>query len=188
MSLYRILSFVPGLLLIYAGHETAFVVLFTINQITDILDGYIARKFNQSSPEGALLDSYADLGSYVLAIYGISHFHSELWEAPWRNWLLVFVFLYFISYPICYMRYRQWMAGLHLYSSKITGYLQGGFLVMLFVFGLWPWLFYLSMGVGILAELEVISINLISPHPIVNARGWYWILKDRRLQNPGFRP
>ena len=179
LSLYRLASFPFILVLIWLGYETTFVVLFAINQITDIADGYIARRFNMSTPIGAILDSYADLGSYIIAFYGIICFQPVVFEMPYLVWWLTFVFLYLISYPITYFRYRQWVAGLHLYSSKITGYVQGSFLVFLFIYGMMDWYFYLALGIGILAELEVITINLLSPKPIMNAKGLYWVLKNK---------
>jgi len=179
LSLYRLASFPVILVFIWLGYENTFVALFAINQITDIADGYIARRFNMSTPIGAILDSYADLGSYIIAFYGIIRFQPVVFEMPYLVWWLTFVFLYLISYPITYFRYSQWVAGLHLYSSKITGYVQGSFLVFLFVFGMLDGYFYLALGIGILAELEVITINLLSPRPIMNAKGLFWVLKTK---------
>jgi len=184
LSLYRLISLPFILVLIYLGYEKTFVFLFAFNQITDIADGYLARKLNQMTPIGAILDSYADLGSYVIAVYGITRFQPVVFEMPYLVWWTTFLLLYVISYPITFLRYRKWVAGLHLYSSKITGYVQGSFLVFLFIFGMIDWYFYLALGIGILAELEVIIINLLSPKPILNAKGLYWVLKNKQLSNP----
>ena len=68
----------------------------------------------------------------------------------------------------------------HLYSFRIGGYLQGGFLVVLFVHGFLTGLYYLAFLTGILACLEVIAVTLAVREPISNARGLYWVLRDRR--------
>lgn len=153
--------------------------MFIINQITDILDGMLARKLGLSSEAGALLDSYADIGSYIAATYAITEFHFYLFT-DYGYWLLTFLVLYMLAMIITKVRYGRWVAGLHLYSSKVTGYIQGSFLVVLFAWKFIPAFFYLAMVAGYIAELEVITINLSSPTPIVNAKGWYWILRRKR--------
>jgi cardiolipin synthase (CMP-forming) len=183
LSLYRLLSAPFILLLIYLGYEKTFVTLFIINQVSDILDGYIARKYKLESEIGSLLDSYADIGSYVIAFAGIWQFHPYLFRSSYCLWLLAFAVLYILAMVIAKIKFKRAAAGLHLYSSKITGYVQGSFLVILFVYGLIPTFFYVMIVFGILAELEVIAINLISSKPILNAKGIYWVLKERRLKN-----
>lgn len=77
LSFYRIFSF-PLFLYFAIGHEErVFVVLLIINLITDILDGFIARKFNMQTEFGARLDSIADVGTYILAVIGIFIFKAE---------------------------------------------------------------------------------------------------------------
>lgn len=180
LSLYR-LSSVPFIcMLIALGHDTVFAVLFTINQITDILDGYIARKFRLQTPEGVLLDSYADIGSYLVAFFAILKFHPALFASQ-GYWLGAFFLVYALQLLICKLRHGTWVAGLHLYSCKLTGYLQGSFLVLLFCHHFITWFFYVMICIGLLAELEVIIINLLSSSPIHNAKGLYWVIKEKRL-------
>ena len=60
LTLFRLLSTVPIVALIAAGYDTAALGLFGAASITDCLDGYIARRFNQRSALGRLLDPIAD--------------------------------------------------------------------------------------------------------------------------------
>lgn len=56
-----IMTFVPDILpLNEAGRNTLSAVLFIIAAVTDWLDGYLARKWNQTSNFGAFLDPVAD--------------------------------------------------------------------------------------------------------------------------------
>lgn len=181
LSLYRLASAPVVLVLIALGYYNAFVIIFIINQLSDILDGFIARRFNQQTEIGARLDSYADIGSYVLAFFAILKFHADLFT-DYGYWLVGFFGIYALQIVICRLRYRQWVAGLHLYSLKATGYIQGTFLVVLFAYGFIDWFFYGMLIFGSLAELEAISINLLSSVPIVNAKGLYWVLKEKRLK------
>ena len=180
LSLYRLASVPFICILIGHGHDMVFAVLFTINQITDILDGYIARKYKLQTEIGVLLDSYADIGSYALAFFAILKFHASLFT-DYGYWLGGFFFIYMLQLIICKLKHGQWVAGLHLFSCKLTGYLQGSFLVVLFCYGFITWFFYVMIVIGILAELEVIVINLLSSSPIHNAKGLYWVLKEKRL-------
>jgi CDP-diacylglycerol--glycerol-3-phosphate 3-phosphatidyltransferase len=180
LSIYRLASVPFICILIWLGHDAVFAVLFTINQITDILDGYIARKYKQQTVIGVLLDSYADIGSYLLAFLAILKFHPYLFT-DYGYWLGGFFLIYFLQLIICKLKHGRWVAGLHLYSCKVTGYVQGIFLVVFFAYGFIPWFFYAMILVGILAELEVIIINVLSSAPMPNAKGLYWVLKEKRL-------
>lgn len=180
LSLYRLFSVPFICILIGLEHDMAFAVLFTINQITDILDGYIARKYSLQSDIGVLLDSYADIGSYMIAFLAILKFHPTLFS-DYGFWLGGFFFIYALQLVICKLRHGRWVAGLHLYSCKVTGYIQGTFLVVLFCYGFIAWFFYAMIVIGIIAELEVIAINLLSSAPILNAKGLYWVFKEKRL-------
>lgn len=63
LTLFRIASIPVFVLAFYWPSEHANFVatlIFAIASITDLLDGYLARKLNQSSPFGAFLDPVAD--------------------------------------------------------------------------------------------------------------------------------
>lgn len=63
LTLFRIASIPIFVLAFYWPSEHAKFVstaIFAVASITDLLDGYLARKLNQSSPFGAFLDPVAD--------------------------------------------------------------------------------------------------------------------------------
>jgi CDP-diacylglycerol--glycerol-3-phosphate 3-phosphatidyltransferase len=74
LSLYRILVFPFILWLILSGNQQLFAAFITISLISDLLDGLIARTFKMQTKIGALLDSWADLGTYILAFLAIGLF------------------------------------------------------------------------------------------------------------------
>lgn len=56
--------------------------IFLLGSISDALDGFIARRFNQGTPLGALLDPLADkllVASAILSLFWLGHF--PLWLA-----------------------------------------------------------------------------------------------------------
>ena len=60
LSISRILLLIPIIFLFELGWHLFSTFVFVIAAITDFLDGYFARKNNQTSDSGALLDLLAD--------------------------------------------------------------------------------------------------------------------------------
>lgn len=180
LSAYRILVFPFVLYLVFAGQEKAFIWMLVVNLVTDILDGFIARNFNQKSPIGAKLDSVADIFTYLLALAGLLQFK---WQVIVDHWplLAVFFVLYILGFVVSFARFGK-VAGLHLYSFKITGYLQGAFIFVLFFYGFYDWFFYLMILVGIWANIEDIIILFLLPEARSDVKGLYWVLKDLKKQ------
>jgi cardiolipin synthase (CMP-forming) len=179
LSLYRIVIFPFILYLILSGNESLFAIFITINFITDILDGLIARTFNMKTNIGIKLDSWADTGTYLLAFLAIYLFK---WSAFQSHVIILYVFvaIWIISYVVVFIKFRG-LLGLHTYLFKITGYLQGAFIVLLFIADFYTWFYYLAIGIGILALLEEIVIILSIKAPMSNVKGYYWLRKNKSL-------
>ena len=142
-----------------------------------MLDGIIARTFNMQTEIGAKLDSWADTGTFICAFLAIWLFK---WEEvrPHKLMLLIFFGVWLLSYVVVLVKFRG-LIGLHTYLFKITGYIQGAFIMLLFISGFYAWLFYLSLGVGTLACIEEIIIISMIKKPMSNVKGLYWILKNK---------
>ncbi len=67
--------------------HTAALGVFLLGSLSDALDGYIARRFNQCTPLGALLDPLADK---LLVACGML---TLLWQGHFPLWLACFVLL-----------------------------------------------------------------------------------------------
>jgi S-adenosylmethionine-diacylglycerol 3-amino-3-carboxypropyl transferase len=178
LSMYRLLSTPFLAWVIFQGYEEIFAIWFFINLLTDIADGYIARRYQLQTEEGAKLDSMADMLSYVIALYGIVSFHSYLLTDSILFWVYIGIFVIAAVLPM--IKYKNSVGGLHLWSAKIGGYVQGIFFCFLFLIGYTPWLFYAAMAIGIWTELEAIIIHLLSPTPLTNAKSLFHFLKGRK--------
>lgn len=178
LSAYRIISFPLVLYFIISKQEQLFALFLIINLITDILDGLIARMFNMKTEFGARLDSIADIGTYVLAIMGVFVFKASEFK-PHLISFYIFIFLFVFANLLSLIKFKR-SASLHLYSSKIGGYLQGFFFFLLFAFKFYPGYYYFMIIWGIISFIEHICIQLLLKQMQSNVKGLYWVLKNRK--------
>jgi CDP-diacylglycerol--glycerol-3-phosphate 3-phosphatidyltransferase len=178
LSVYRLLSFPFVLAIALLGYEKLFVILICINLITDVLDGLIARTFNMKTEIGAKLDSIADTGTFILAFLGLYLFRWNVLQ-DYAFPFLLFVSLFIVCNLLSLLKFKR-LPSLHLYSWKIGGYIQGTFLFTIFAFGFYAPLFYLMIVWSVLAISEHIIIQLIIKEMMSNAKGLYWVLKDKK--------
>lgn len=84
LTLLRI-ALIPLLVVVfylpYSWHYLASAAVFSLAAITDWLDGYIARKYNQSTAFGAFLDPVADKLMVVVALVLLVEAHASAWFA-----------------------------------------------------------------------------------------------------------
>ncbi len=178
ISFYRLLMFPVILYLALTGNEKWFIILLVISLISDILDGGIARLFNIRTKFGAALDNIADIGTYILALLGIFLFRWE--EIRPHAWLLyLFLGVFVLSYIVAFIRFGK-IPGLHLYLSVTAGYLQGIFFFILFVWGFYAWMYYLAVGLGVIAYIEKIFVLFRLDDIKFDVKGLYWLMKQQR--------
>lgn len=98
-----------------------FYAIYTLSGISDVLDGYVARKTNQTSEFGAKLDSIADILFYAVMIFKI--FPVLFSKLPIGYWIFiaVVVIVRVISYIVAAVKYKCF-ASLHTYMNKLTGF------------------------------------------------------------------
>jgi len=172
LSLYRLLS-VPVLFYIaFRDNEKLFFYIFLFNMFTDVLDGFIARKFNLQTRLGAKLDSLADFFMYLLALYAVLHFKwDELKEYQYSFYLIIFYYLLIDIFAL--FKFKE-IASLHLISSKISGIIQGIFFLLLFTVGLikpFYWLMFILISFSFVENMFFL-INLKEMRS--NLKGIFW--------------
>lgn len=177
LSLYRLITFPLVLWLALSGREQAFAVMLCVNLVTDILDGFIARRFNMMTEIGARLDSIADIGTYILAVTGIFCFKAADFE-PHLTSFFVYLGLFVACNLLALLKFRRFPS-LHLYSWKIGGYMQGIFFFVLFVSDFYTVFYYIMITWGILAFTEHLVVQLLLKEMRSNAKGLYWVLKHK---------
>jgi CDP-diacylglycerol--glycerol-3-phosphate 3-phosphatidyltransferase len=168
---------VPVLVLLATTrHELAFGIVLVIALISDIADGAIARRFNLGTELGAMLDSIADFLTLLAAIFGIVMFHRSMLHDHWQVCAVV-IGVWAAECVLALLRYGR-LSSFHTYASKLTGYVLGFFLCVLFLFGFNPWLFYLAAIVSILGNIEEIVLLWLIPQWRADVRGLWWVLRE----------
>ena len=135
-----------------------FILIYTLVGLTDVLDGWLARKTGTASDFGAKLDSIADLLFYGVLLL---RFLPTLWLAlPRAVWYVVsaVLFVRVLAYTTAAVKYHRF-ASLHTWLNKLTG----GAVFLL------PYVFAVSDGVAygwavcflaLAAALEELTIHL----------------------------
>ena len=181
LSFYRLLASPFILYFALSQKENLFAVFLIVNLLTDIADGFIARRFNMETELGARLDAFADNFTYALAIVGIYVFKLDDFLPHLLSFL---IFIAFLILPILLslIKFGRF-SSFHLYMNKIAGYIEGIFFVLLFTVGFIVPLYYLMIVWGILGAIESIIIQLLIPELRSNAKGLYWVLNAMKTKN-----
>jgi phosphatidylglycerophosphate synthase len=151
VTLARGLAIAPIFGLLLAGRSTAALVLYVLAALTDLVDGWLARRQGQSSVFGAQLDAAVD-NLFSLAILGfLALAYPDLVGRQWLACAILF------AGPIAYLS-ASWLMTrrlmmFHVWSAKLGAVL---------LFSLWPaiavtgwegWLWLCAAVVG-LSRLE----------------------------------
>ncbi|MFW6015148.1 MAG: CDP-alcohol phosphatidyltransferase family protein [bacterium] len=132
-----------------------FFIIYLVCGISDMIDGYLARKMNTESKLGEKLDSLADfimVSVVIIILYPIIDINVKIFY-----WIIGIVLIRLISIIIVYIKYKTFGI-IHTLGNKITG-------LMLFVF---PFIIksevfiYLLCILGSLSTIEELIIHLFS--------------------------
>lgn len=182
ITFYRILAAPVLVYLIYTNNINLFKYLLPVSFFTDLIDGYLARKFKATSIFGSRLDSIGDDLTIIAAIIGVFVFKKEFIDA---NFELVFIMigLLVIQNIVALIKYRK-TTSFHTYLAKISAVFQGCFLILLFLLPEPIYLlFYLAAIFTILDLLEEIIMVFIMPKWKANIKGIYWVLKKTKIDD-----
>ncbi|MCA6362952.1 MAG: CDP-alcohol phosphatidyltransferase family protein [Bacteroidetes bacterium] len=177
LSGWRLLSFPLVMYFIFTLQREAFILLLSINLITDILDGLIARVFKLQTNFGARLDSMADMGTYIAAFTAFIYLEwSFVSEKGWAFSMLVF--LWILPQVISLIRFHR-LPHFHLWSNKFAGYLQGIFIFTYFNWGNSELYFWVMWSVSVLAFLEELIVVLYIQQLRSNLKGIFWMMREQ---------
>lgn len=120
LSLLRIICSV--LLILLINHQLCFIFLYLVIGLTDILDGFIARKFKMESELGARLDSLADFFFYIILIFIIIKLYSSIITLNYKIALIGIIFVRLLNLFLNKLKYKK-IVLVHTIANKISGVL-----------------------------------------------------------------
>ena len=158
LSGFRI-ACVPVLLaLAWNGATNAFLVLFGLGLLSDVLDGALARRLGQESDFGARLDQWGDFALWLALPFAAWWLWRDLVlrEAPFVVLAIVAMVL---PTTIAYAKYRA-VPGYHTWSVKVGAILMGIGVPLLLLFDL-PWPFRVAALFQLLCAVDELGITLL---------------------------
>jgi len=146
--------------LAWTGQHTAFLVTLSVSLLSDLSDGWFARRFDQATHLGTLLDSYGDFATYMtvpLCAWWLwpDLIRREAWYAA------AIVAAYVFPIVLGYLKYGR-LTAYHTYGAKLSAVVVGASAMALFAGGP-PLPFRIATWILVVAELEEIAITTILP-------------------------
>ena len=176
VSSLRILIAPVLLLLAILGLENWFLAALIFSGLTDVLDGYLARRLNMVTSLGARLDSWGDFTIYstMAACAWI------LWpEITQRELLYYSIILFSLLLPtlIGLVKFGRF-SGYHTWSVKVAVFATFvGYIALYAGFAAWP--FQLASLLSLIAGVEEVLITLVLREARTDVRSLFAALKIR---------
>lgn len=153
----------------------AFIVIYIACGLSDILDGFIARKTGTASRFGSSLDGIADavfIG--VVLIKLIPLIEVPFWIAAW---IIVIAAIKLTSLAVGYRKYHV-VSFLSTYANKITGALLFCFPLLYAVIGTGIALACGACTIAGLSAAEELAVNIISKEAATNVKSIFTLRKS----------
>lgn len=158
ISLSRIVM--AGMLFFLTDYPVVFLVLYALCGLSDVADGYLARKLKAESNVGALLDTLADLVMYGAVVFVLLTKTTLLYEKAVLVSLAGIVGLKLINLAVTRIRFRKWNV-VHTWAYKGTGLLVFLIFPVYYLepdFPVWPvWVLCAMAGLAALEELAIVG-------------------------------
>ena len=182
ITLYRLVAAPVLIVLAFTRNLDVFKWLLALSFFTDLIDGYLARKFKVTSIAGARLDSVADDLTIAAGMVGLFLFKPEFIREEFLILCIVFG-LFFIQLGMALVRYGK-ITSFHTWLAKTAAILQGTFLILCFFLPQPLYiLFYLAAGITAIELIEEIILVLMLPKWKANVKSLYSVMKNRRTKS-----
>ena len=181
ITLYRVVAAPFLLVLLFTGQYDIFKWLLGVSFFTDLIDGYLARKYKVASVIGTRLDSLGDDLTVLVAVVGLFVMKPEYIKQE-KIFFIILLILFLIQVGYAFIRYKK-MTGFHTWLAKTAALLQGVFLLLVF-FTDEPimFLFYAAIFITMLQLIEEIILVALLPKWETNVKGLYWVLKNKAVK------
>ncbi len=174
LSLLRLLCAPVLVISGMAESSLPFFAILSLMLLSDAVDGWLARKLNQTSALGAKLDSYGDYATYLAVAFG-----------AWLQWperigreapvILFIIFIFIVPALVSMLKFRR-IASYHTLIAKLSAVIMSFGIFALLVFD-WSWPLYLAAVVLVVEATENIAITLTLDAPRTDIRSYFCLRK-----------
>jgi phosphatidylglycerophosphate synthase len=178
ITLYRTIAAPFLLVLLFTKQYDIFKWLLAVSFFTDLVDGYLARKFKVTSILGTKLDSIGDDLTVLVGLVALFVLKFTFIKQHIIIFIILLV-LFLLQTTYAFIRYKK-MTNFHTYLAKIAAILQGIFLILVFFTEEPILILFYAATIITMLELaeEIILVNLL-PQWQANVKGVYWVLKNK---------
>lgn len=153
---------------VFGESRAWFLGLYAAAFLSDVLDGYLARRLGLESYFGMRLDSYADYFLMASSVWWAWRLCPSLFLENGRLWWSIAATLA-VPQALAFYRLRR-NAGFHLYSTKLAGWLAFILFVHAVAFGYSTFLIYILAAAVAVKSAEETAICLLVADPYAEVR------------------
>ncbi|UPT76596.1 CDP-alcohol phosphatidyltransferase family protein [Sulfurovum sp. XGS-02] len=176
LSLFRIIT-APFLLLSgWYDLPVLFFVLLGMMLLSDALDGIIARMMDHTTEQGAKLDSYGDILTYLSTPLAVWWLWPEIVKEE-LYYIIAGIVIYILPAIFSLLKFGK-LASYHTWITKITAVVMSVGVVMLLGFDN-NLLFHAAIYFLVIATVENIAITLILPKQKKDIYSIWHAMKER---------
>lgn len=178
LTALRLLSVIPLWLLALRDQPRLVGVGLLLALLTDVLDGWLARRLRQTSAFGAAFDSFADKVLTFSVVGWLALLRPELFRDH-ALWITLTALSFAVSLLTGWLKWGK-PAALHLYSARLGGFVQALFVLHALLAERYSTpLLLAALGLGTLAALEEIAVQLTHAQPDPTTRSILTLFRRR---------
>ena len=181
ITIYRIVAAPFLLILLFTDQHQIFKWLLAVSFFTDLIDGYLARKYQVTSILGTKLDSMGDDLTVLVATIALFVTKPEFIKQQ-QVLFIMLGGLFIVQTGYALIRYGK-VTNFHTYLAKTAAILQGVFLILVFFTDkpILP-LFYVAAVITIIELIEEIILVYLLPEWKANVKGVFFANMKKRNQ------
>ncbi len=180
ISTIRILMAPVLLYLAIQQQPTVFIVLLMFTELTDVLDGYLARRLDLVSELGAQLDSWGDFFVYMTMAAAAWLLWPEIILRE-QTYVIIMISCFTLPVFIGLIKFKTWTS-YHTISAKLAVFVSIIAYVLLFT-GLTDWPFKVAVVFCVYAAIEQTLITLLChKERIVDVKSIWHAMREKKAR------